>query len=70
MSRKYWSVIVDEPVKGKYIAFAHSFNSYLNLVEITKGHKAFNLMPSKQKAIAQADYWNECYLKNGTLATV
>ena len=69
MSRKYWATISDEPVKGKYVAYVWSFTQGENLVWLTRGHKTFNIMPSKQKAEELADYWNHCFLNNGTLAT-
>lgn len=67
MARRIWAIVSDEPVKGKHIAYALPFTSGENLVWICKGHKTFNIMPSKQKAVELADYWNECYEKNGTL---
>ena len=70
MSRKRWAAVTDEPVKGKYISYALPFTQGENLVWICKGHKTFNIMQSKQEAVKLTDYWNDCYLKNGTLATL
>lgn len=67
--RKRWAAVTDEEENGKYISYALSFSQCDNLVYICKGHLTFNIMPSKQKAIELTNYWNECYRKNGTLAT-
>ena len=68
-TRRRWAAVTDEPVKGKYVSYALSFRGNENLVWITRGHMTFNIMSSKQEALELTNYWNECYRKNGTLAT-
>ena len=66
MGRRRWSVVVDEPFKKKYVAYALDYGTNDNMVWFCRGHKTVQLMPSKQKAVELAEYWNSCYKENGT----
>ena len=70
MLNKYsWLVIVDE-YDGRRIAYVHRVSHSLNLLfelEKFKSAESINIADSKKAAVELADYWNECYRKNGTL---
>jgi len=70
MLDKYSWLVIVEVFDGKRFAFTHRVSNSVNLLselERFKSAESVNIADSKKAAIELADYWNECYRKNGTL---
>ena len=70
MLNKYSWLVIVEVFDGKRFASAHRVSNSENLLSKLEGFKSaesVNIADSKKAAVDLADYWNECYRKNGTL---
>ena len=65
---KYTYIVVSIQEDGKNYAYVikhHNSNNLINVLEI-KGILHANICDTKKEAYSIAEYWNECYKKNGT----
>ena len=57
-----------EPSMGlySYVITANTSENLLSSFGCIRGLKSANIFETKTKAVQIADYWNECFKKNGT----
>ena len=70
MLNKYSWLVIVQVFDGKRFAFARRVSHSTNLLSELEGFKSaesVNIADSKKAAVDIANYWNECYRKNGTL---
>lgn len=71
MNRKYhyFYVVVVEEHEGKSFASVIRVSDCDNIAYRFDKYICAIIMPTKKKSEEVADFWNECYKKNGTLYT-
>lgn len=65
---KNYYIVVTIEQDGKYFSYVvkHPENYNLLATLTIKNITGASLFPTKKKAVEIADFWNDCYKKNGT----